>query len=272
MERQDEIMTALQKFYARTTAANSLLCVGLDSDRNRLPQQFRDHAEAQFEFNRFIIEQTAPYVAAYKPNIAFYEAYGIQGLRELGKTLDFLRANYPDILTICDAKRGDIGSTSEAYARSIFDEMGFDAVTLNPYLGKDALDPFLQRSDKISIILCRTSNEGAGEFQDLTMEGKPLWQRVAERVRDEWNTNENCMLVVGATYPGEMKIVREIVGDMTLLVPGIGVQGGNIHDTVNAGKNSQGAGLIINSSRGIIFSNDPASAARELQEAINIYR
>lgn len=265
-------MTALQKLQARIQHSNSLVCVGLDTDRARIPEPFHSRDDAQFALNRHIIEQTAEHVIAFKPNMAFYEASGIQGLQDLHQTMQFLRANYPDILTICDAKRGDIGSTSAAYASAIFDEFGFDAVTLNPYLGKDALEPFLSRTDKLSIILCRTSNDGAGEFQDLLIDGKPLWQVIAERVSQQWNTNGNCMLVVGATYPAEMRIVRGIVGDMPLLVPGIGAQGGSVEETVLAGKNSQGHGLVINSSRGIIFSSDPAAAAKELQQAINLYR
>jgi len=145
-------------------------------------------------------------------------------------------------------------------------------VTLHPYLGKDALEPFLSRSDKGCLIVCRTSNEGAGEFQDLEVDGKPLWQIVAETVYTDWNENQNCMLVVGATYPNEMRQIRSVVGDMTLLVPGIGVQGGNVQQTVTAGLNSQKKGMIINSARGIIFSEDPARAARELRDAINLYR
>jgi orotidine-5'-phosphate decarboxylase len=265
-------MTALQKLHARIQHANSLVCVGLDADRTRIPEPFRSRHDAQYALNRHIIEQTAQHVIAFKPNMAFYEASGIQGLHDLRQTIQFLRENYPDILTICDAKRGDIGSTSEAYASAIFDELGFDAVTLSPYLGKDALEPFLRRVDKLSIILCRTSNDGAGEFQDLLISNKPLWQVIAERVAEQWNVHGNCMLVVGATYPAEMKIVRGIVGDMPLLVPGIGAQGGSIEETVLAGKNSQGHGLVINSSRGIIFAQNPAAAAQELQQAINMYR
>lgn len=265
-------MSIIDKYNARVDKVNSLLCVGLDSSIERLPEQFKSEEFPQFAFNRYIIEQTHEYVAAYKPNIAFYEARGEQGLHELVLTMDYLRSKHPDIFTICDAKRADIGSTSRAYAKAIFDELGFDSVTLHPYLGQDALEPFLCREDKGCIILCRTSNKGAGEFQDMEIEGKPLWQVVAERVYQEWNTQNNCILVVGATYPNEMQVVRSLVSDMTLLVPGIGVQGGNVQQTVTAGKNSQGKGLIISSSRGIIFSEDPQRAAQELRDAINLYR
>jgi orotidine-5'-phosphate decarboxylase len=263
---------AIDKYNRRVDQIDSLLCVGLDSDYRQLPERFRRGEFPQFAFNRWIIEQTHPYASAYKPNIAFYEARGEEGLSALARTLDHLRANHPDILTICDAKRADIGSTNQGYVEAIFDRLGFDAVTLNPYLGREALEPFLARADKGCILLCRTSNPGAGELQDLVIGGQPLWQIVAERVRDHWNTRGNCMLVAGATYPGELHRIREIVGEMTLLVPGIGAQGGDVEQTVRAGRTAAGKGMIINSSRGIIFADDPAEAARSLRDMINQYR
>lgn len=265
-------MSILDKYNTRAEAVNSLLCVGLDPNINYLPEQFQADDTPQFSFNKWIIEQTHQYVSAYKPNIAFYEARGVDGLRELQMTMDYLQSEHPDIFTICDAKRADIGSTSEAYASAIFDRLGFDSVTLHPYLGKDALLPFLERDDKGCIILCRTSNAGAVEFQDLEIDGKRLWRVIAEKVANYWNENDNCMLVVGATYPNEMKVIRDNVGDMTLLVPGIGVQGGNVQQTVNSGLNSQGKGLMINSARGIIFSENPTLSAQELRDGINDYR
>jgi orotidine-5'-phosphate decarboxylase len=260
------------KYDARAEAIHSLLCVGLDTDIRSLPESYQHEALPQFAFNRRIIEQTHHYAAAYKLNSAFYERRGEQGLRELRLTMDYLRAQHPDIFTICDAKRGDIGSTNEAYAAAVFDEMGFDAVTLNPYVGREALEPFLSRADKVSIILCRTSNPGAGELQDLKVGEKPLWQVIAEKVSQEWNAQGNCMLVVGATYPDELRRVRQIVGDMTLLVPGVGVQGGDVEATVTAGLNRVGRGMIVNSSRGILFSANPGAAARALRDAINAHR
>jgi orotidine-5'-phosphate decarboxylase len=257
------------KYDARVEAVRSLLCVGLDTDIHSLPEIYQHETLPQFAFNRHIIEQTHEYAAAYKLNTAFYERRGEQGLRELRMTVDYLRAEHPNIFTICDAKRGDIGSTNEAYAAAIFDEMGFDAVTLQPYVGREALEPFLSRADKVSIILCRTSNPGAGEVQDLKVGDKPLWQVVAEKVSQEWNTHGNCMLVVGATYPEELRRVREIVGDMTLLVPGVGAQGGDVQATVKAGLNRADRGMIVNSSRGILLSDDPSAAARALRDAIN---
>jgi orotidine-5'-phosphate decarboxylase len=265
-------MNAIEKFNARVDAINSLVCVGLDSDFNQLPEQFTHYEFPQFAFNRWIIEQTHAYTAAYKPNIAFYEARGDRGITSLRMTIEYLQQHHPDILLICDAKRADIGNTSTAYASAIFDWYGFDAVTLHPYLGRDALQPFLERTDKGCIILCRTSNPGASDLQDLQVNGKPLWQVVAEKVRDEWNTNGNCMLVVGATYPVELAQVRFITGDMTLLVPGLGAQGGDIGQTVRSGVNRASKGLILNSSRGIIFSVHPGIAAQELRDAINLER
>lgn len=271
---------------------NSLVSVGLDPHFDKLPERFKKLKQPQFAFNQWIIEQTHALVSAYKPNMAFYEAKGAQGWEELKSTMDYLREHHPEIVTICDAKRADIGSTNEGYVAAIFDELGFDAVTLHPYLGKEALEPFLARKDKGCIILCRTSNPGAGEIQDFLVldnqqasstndqtnsnnqfsHSQTLWEYVARQVSREWNTHGNCMLVVGATYPEELKRVRKIVGEMTLLVPGIGAQGGEVEKTVKAGLNQAGAGMIINSSRGIIFAADPAAEAQKLRDDINQYR
>lgn len=265
-------MNAIEKYDARTADVNSLLCVGLDSDLQRLPPQFQQADSPQFAFNRWIIEQTHPFTSAYKLNTAFYEALGDQGWAALKHTVDYLRAEHPEILTICDAKRADIGSTNAGYVHAIFDWLRFDAVTLQPYLGQEALSPFLERADKGCIILCRTSNPGAGELQDLLIGDKPLWQVVAEKVSRVWNTRGNCMLVVGATYPAELHRVRQIVGEMPLLVPGIGAQGGEIRLTVEGGINSAGRGLIVSSSRGIIFAEHPGTAAKTLRDVMNSYR
>jgi orotidine-5'-phosphate decarboxylase len=267
-----QLRTAIAKYNDRVDAAGSLVCVGLDSDHERLPDRFLRESQPQFTFNQWIIEQTHHYVSAYKPNIAFYEARGEEGLRELKLTVDYLRENHPDILTICDAKRGDIGTTNAGYVSGIFDWYGFDAVTLHPYLGGEALQPFLDRADKACIILCRTSNSGSGELQNLTFDGRAFWEIVAEKTRDRWNRNGNCMLVMGATYPEEIKRVRTIVPEMPLLVPGIGAQGGNLEQTVRFGLDSHGRGIIINSSRGIIFTDDPGASARQLRDVINQYR
>ena len=262
----------IAKFEARAEAVNSLLCVGLDPEIERIPERFRSMELPLFEFCKWIIEQTHEYAAALKPNMAFFEARGVVGLQELEHTIDYLRSEHPQIVTICDAKRGDIGNTNRGYVASVFDQMGFDSITLHPYLGREALAPFLERADKASIILCRTSNSGAGEFQDLSFDGKPLWQLVAERVSSEWNVNGNCMLVVGATYPEEMRRIREVAPMMPFLVPGVGAQGGDAASVVAAGLDAKGKGLLISSSRGILFAADPAKAARELRDEINAAR
>lgn len=258
---------------------NSLICVGLDTDLKKTPRFLLKKSDPIFAFNKAIIDATYDLVCVYKPNIAFYEAEGFGGLRSLKKTIDYLQQNYPDIPIILDAKRGDIGNTNLAYIKLIFDYLKVDAVTLHPYLGKDSLLPFLFLKDKFFFILCRTSNPGAGELQDLEVKGRKLYQHIAEQVVKDWNFNHNCGLVVGATYPEELKIVREIIGDMLLLIPGIGMQGGDVKKTVAVGKNSQGQGMIINSSRDIIFASskkDFAEKAREktklLRDLINKFR
>ena len=227
---------AIEKCRQRIKKANSLVCVGLDPDMRKIPARFAGEKFPQFEFNKEIINATHEFVCAYKPNMAFYEARGDRGLAELKMTVEYLLEHHADILTICDAKRADIGNTSEKYAESIFDWFGFDAVTLNPYLGRDAIQPFLNYKERACVILCRTSNPGAKEFQDLLIEDKPVWQIVAEKVAKEWNENNNCMLVAGATYPKELQAIRAIVGEnMTLLVPGIGAPGRDVKAAVGAG-------------------------------------
>lgn len=267
------------KLNAAIDVKRSLLCVGLDSEYEKLPEILKKEKYPQFTFNKEIIDATHEYVSAYKPNIAFYEARGERGMSELKMTMDYLHDRYSDIFTICDAKRADIGNTNKGYVTHIFDYLGFDAITLHPYLGSEALKPFLDRADKASIILCRTSNKGAGELQDLLVEGKPLYMHVARMVSEKWNTNKNCMLVVGATYPEEMKQIRSVVGDMTFLVPGIGAQGGDVRKTVEAGLNSDKKGMMINSARSIIFASGEedfaqkaGNEARLLRDEINKYR
>lgn len=265
-------MNVIDKYNSRADDINSLLCVGMDSELAKLPEKFKAMELSQFEFNKFIIEQTHEFTACYKLNIAFYEARGEQGLRELKMTMDFLWEHHADIMTICDAKRADIGNTNRGYVAEILDWLGFDAMTLHPYLGKEALSPFLERADKGAIILCRTSNPGAGEFQDLESDGKMLWQIVAEKVSRDWNALGNCLLVVGATYPEEMKVIRQLAPELTFLVPGIGAQGGTVEEAVNAGLDASGRGLIIHSARGIIFSDDPRASALQMRDEINTAR
>lgn len=258
---------------------NSLLCIGLDPDLDKLPEHLKNRENPLFEFNKAIIGATADLVCAFKPNSAFYEALGTDGITQLKMTLDYLHDNYPEIVIILDAKRADIGNTNNGYVQFAYDYLGVDAVTLHPYLGREALAPFLERSDKGAIILCRTSNSGASEFQDLQMNNRPLYEYVAEAVARSWNTNNNCLLVVGATYPGEMQAIRQIVGDMPFLVPGIGAQGGDIRAVMEAGVDSRQQGMMISASRSVIFaSNDTdfTDAARDeaikLRDEINQYR
>lgn len=229
------------------------VCVGLD--------------KGEFEFDKAIIDQTADLVCAYKPNSAFYEVRGVNGWEALQDTVSYIHEKHPDIPVILDAKRGDIGSTNEAYVKAIFDDLGVDAATVHPYLGQESLQPFLGRSDKGIIVLVKTSNSGSGEFQDLKIDDKPLYQVIAEHVVD-WNVNGNLAVVVGATYPEELKMVRKIVGDMPILVPGIGAQGGDLEGILKHGLNSKKQGLIINSSRGIIFADNPRAATLKMHEDI----
>lgn len=228
------------------------VCIGLD--------------QSNFDSNKSIIDQTFDLVSCYKPNSAFYEVSGVSGLESLKQTIDYIHQKDPGMPVILDAKRGDIGNTNEEYAKAAFDNLEADALTVHPYLGKESLQPFLNRADRGIIVLVKTSNPGAGEFQDLETNGKPLYQIVAEHVKS-WNTNGNCGVVVGATYPEELKIVREIVGDMPILIPGIGAQGGDIA-SLKGGLDSKGAGIIVSSSRGIIFAENPRETVLELNQAI----
>jgi orotidine-5'-phosphate decarboxylase len=259
---RDGLNVIAEKLARRMKAADSLLCVGLDPDFERLPKRFREQPDPQLRFGEWVVGQTAQYAAAIKLNTAFYEARGAEGIAAMERTIDYIRARHPELVTICDAKRADIGNTNKGYVEAIFDRMGFDAVTLHPYLGGEALEPFLSRRDKMCIVLCRTSNPGAGEFQDLNVGGKPLWLAVAERVSSAWDVDGNCALVVGATYPDEMRRIRKAAPSTTFLVPGIGAQGGDVQAVVEAGLGARGAGLLLSASRSILFGDDPASTAR----------
>jgi orotidine-5'-phosphate decarboxylase len=264
-------MKIVDKYHERVQVTRSLLCVGLDSSYERLPMRFKREQYPQFTFNRWIIEQTHTVASAYKPNIAFYEARGADGWRELQMTMDYLREHHPEILTICDAKRADIGSTNIGYVTAIFDQLGFDAITLHPYLGQEALQPFLDRADRACIILCVTSNPGAGEFQGMRVDKhRPLWQYVLMNVQDHWNVNGNCMVVMGATTPELLAEARELAPNLVFLVPGVGAQGGDPAAVMRAGRMSNGAGLIVNASRSIIFADDPGAAARSLATQLRV--
>lgn len=267
----------------------NFICVGLDSDYDKLPLNIKQDCSKEvaiFNFNLRITEHTADVACAYKPNLAFYLQKGTQGLMALRSTIGWIHELAPKVPVILDAKNGDIGNTNNGYAEMAFDWLGVDAITVHPYMGKESLKPFLDRKEKGIFILCRTSNPGAGEFQDLLVkeddhlsrihpESKkliPLYEYVASQIANEWNENENCAVVVGATYPAELQRVRRIVREMPILIPGIGTQGGNLEKTVAAGKDSRGKGMIINSSSGIIFAKDPRQKILQLHNLINQYR
>ena len=258
---------------------HSLLCVGLDPSPEKLPTHLRDKPieQAFYEFCVGIIDATAPYVCAIKPQIAYFAAHRAESVLE--DIIRHAKDKHPQIPVILDAKRGDIGSTAEQYAIEAFERYQADAVTVNPYMGFDSVQPYLAYADKGVIILCRTSNPGGSDLQFLKVDSQPLYQIVAHKVANEWNRNGQCALVVGATFPNEIAQVRAIVGDMPLLIPGIGAQGGDLAATMQAGQTANGSGVIINSSRAIIYASageDYTQAAqkiaRETQEAINALR
>jgi len=259
-------------------ATNSLVCVGLDPEPKKFPDRFRDAPGGIFEFNKAIIDATRDLACAYKPQFAHYAAHAAE--IQLEHTIDYIKATAPNAIVILDSKRGDIGSTAEQYAHEAFERYGADAVTVNPYLGRDSVEPFLAKADKGVIILCRTSNPGAKDFQDLTVgPDRKLFQHVAETVAKDWNSNGNCMLVVGATYPEELADIRARVGDLPFLVPGVGAQGGDVAKVMKAGKTAAGTGLVISSSRAILYASsgdDFATAARkaaqDLRDSINAQR
>lgn len=277
----------------------NFVCVGLDSELGKIPEVLPRNSlfppglgaisQTFFAFNAAIVDATCDLVCAYKPNIAFYEALGDVGWLALRETIAHIHSVAPDVPVILDAKRADIGNTNAGYLTAAFYMLAADAITVHPYLGREALQIFLGHEDRGIFVLCRTSNPGAGELQDLVVQnpeypdwggrGEPLYKIVARNVCARWNTKHNCGLVVGATYPEELEGVRSIVGDMPILIPGIGAQGGDVEKTVRAGKDSRGRGMIINASRSIIFASsgaDFAEAARreteKLRDLINQYR
>ncbi|MCC6643323.1 orotidine-5'-phosphate decarboxylase [Candidatus Peregrinibacteria bacterium] len=243
-----------------------LVCVGLDSNYRKIPgyRPLGSQLDLQLGFNMRIVQETNSLVAAYKLNLAFYLARGEEGVKELRRTIAYIHEVDATIPVILDAKWADIGSTNEGYVEFAFDRLNVDAVTLNPYLGFEALQPFFDRQDKFFFVLCRTSNQGAGEFQDiLDAEGRPLYQTVARRVREHWDKASHIGLVVGATYPEELRQVRQIVGNFPLLIPGIGKQGGDLQETLLNGVDPLDPQVLINSSREVIFaSNDPDTFAK----------
>ncbi len=242
----------------------SFLCIGLDVDLNKIPKYLLEEDDPIFAFNKAIIDATHQLCVAYKPNTAFYEAYGLNGWKALEKTINYLNTNFPEIYTIGDAKRGDIGNTSTMYAKAFFEDLGFDSVTVAPYMGKDSVEPFLAFKNKHTILLALTSNKGAFDFQTEIMEGKELYKQVLETSKT-WTNSQNLMYVVGATKAEYLGDIRKIIPDSFILVPGVGAQGGNLQDVCKYGMNDQ-VGLLINSSRGIIYASQDRDFAQASAE------
>lgn len=270
-------MTFMHQLQRAWQTNDSLVCVGLDPDPKRFPAHLHGDTDAVFAFCAAIVDATADLVCAFKPQIAHFAALGAE--ETLQRLIAHIHERHPGVPVILDAKRGDIGSTAENYAREAFDRYGADAVTANPYLGHDSVQPFLERADKGVILLCRTSNPGGGDFQNLAVDDEPLYLKVAETVATHWNAHGNCALVAGATYPEELGRIRAKVGDMPLLVPGIGAQGGDVRAVLENGLTSDGTGLIVSSSRAILYAGgdaDYAQAARRatlaLRDTINRHR
>ena len=254
----------------------SFLCVGLDIDLSKIPTHILNEKDPIFVFSKSIIDATHKYAVAYKPNLAFFEAYGIKGWKAFGKTIDYINKNYPNHFIIADAKRGDIGNTSGRYAKAFFENYGVDAVTISPYMGRDSIEPFLSYKDKYAVLLTLTSNEGSRDFQYIEQKGVPVYEKVL-RLSTKFQNSHKLMYVVGATKSENLKSIRNIVPDSFLLIPGVGAQGGNLKEVVQNGINSN-CGLIVNSSRGIIYAsrgNDffekAAEKAFELQNEMSEY-
>jgi len=261
----------MQRLVEGFEAGGSPICVGLDPELERLPRCVRDRPDAIFAFNKAIIDATADLVCAFKPQVAYYSAAGAED--QLVETIRYIRRLHANRLVILDAKRGDIGSTAEMYAREAFERYDADAVTVNPYMGADAVEPFITRKDRGVFILCRTSNPSGGTFQDLLIDGQPLYQRVALEAAEKWNGHGNVGLVVGATYPTEMRRLRSLVGNVPFLVPGVGSQGASLATALSHGADERGHGLIISSSRAVIYASaddDFADAARRAVSALQI--
>lgn len=242
----------------------SFLCIGLDVDLTKIPAHLLETEDPIFEFNKAIIDATHDLAVSYKPNTAFYEAYGIKGWQSLQKTINYINEKHPEIFTIADAKRGDIGNTSTMYAKAFLEDLNFDSVTVAPYMGKDSVEPFLAFDNKHTILLALTSNQGAFDFQTLTVDGIPLYKHVLEKSKN-WKNSENLMYVVGATKAEYFTEIRKIVPDSFLLVPGVGAQGGRLSEVCKYGMNDN-VGLLINSSRGIIYTSNGTDFAEKARE------
>ncbi len=260
-----------QQLVSEIKKKKTFLCIGLDVDLNKIPEHLLKEEDPIFAFNKAIIDATHHLCVAYKPNTAFYEAYGIKGWKALEKTIEYLNTNHPEIFTIADAKRGDIGNTSTMYAKAFFEDLAFDSVTVAPYMGKDSVEPFLAFEDKHTIMLALTSNAGAFDFQTKEIEAKELYKHVLETSKG-WKNSENLMYVVGATKAEYLADIREIIPSSFLLVPGVGAQGGNLQDVCRYGMNEQ-IGLLINSSRGIIYAgNDQDFAEKAAAQAESLQK
>ncbi len=243
----------IEHLIAEIRKKKSFLCVGLDTDLKKIPEHLLKEEDPIFAFNKAIIDATHQYCVAYKPNIAFYEAYGLPGWKSLERTMEYLNANYPEIFTIADAKRGDIGNTSTRYAKAFFETMDFDSITIAPYMGKDSVEPFLEFEDRHTILLALTSNEGAFDFQTKKLEGEELYKKVLKTSKT-YKGSERLMYVVGATKATYLQEIREIIPESFLLVPGVGAQGGSLQDVCKYGM-TKNVGLLVNSSRGILYAS-----------------
>ena len=270
-------MKFLEQLKSAWTRNDSLVCVGLDPELEKFPARLAGQASPIFQFNRAIIDATADLVCAYKPQFAHYAAYEAED--QLERTIEYIHQQYPGIPVILDSKRGDVGNTAARYAIEAFERYGADAVTVNPYLGTDSLEPFLSYEDRGVIVLCRTSNPGARDLQDLQVGERKLYEVVAQLAANRWNSRGNCALVVGATYPQELAQVRALTGDMPFLVPGVGAQGGDVQAVVSHGQTAAGDGLMVSSSRAILYaaSDDTwieaaRTATRTLRDRINEHR
>jgi orotidine-5'-phosphate decarboxylase len=271
------LVTFIDKLASRWRSAGSLLCVGLDPDPIRFPASLREREDAIFAFCSAIADATAAFTCAFKPQVAYFAAARAED--QLESLMAHLRRHHPQVPLILDAKRGDIGATAEQYAREAFERYGADAVTLSPYMGFDSIEPFLARPDRGAFVLCRTSNPGGDDLQMLEVQGERLYERVARLTAGKWNRNGQLGLVIGATYPAELARVRALAPDLPLLVPGIGAQGGDVQASVVAGQTSDGTGMLINSSRAILYASQgedfaaaAAGVARRTRDEINGYR
>ena len=265
----------LEELKAEILHKKSFLCVGLDIDLDKVPTRFQNSPTALADFSKAIIDATAPFAVAYKPNIAFFETYGVEGMAALKEVIDYLNAHYPKHFTIADAKRGDIGNTSTRYAKAYFETLGFDSITVAPYMGKDSIEPFLAFEEKYTILLALTSNPGSADFQRIEANGTPVYQSVL-KTSQSWEGSQRLMYVVGATRAEALQEIRATIPNAFLLVPGVGAQGGSLSEVAQNGLNDN-VGLLVNSSRGIIyasrkedFADAAATAAKTLQDKMAV--